>query len=100
MRKYNGQFSKGTTGNPLGRPKRAEEQFLLDLWEEHGQGQFSDAIKKSEQWALKILIDKLYPNKKDVDTRINVENPKLIITFDAAFKTEDEKERLLALVAD
>ena len=88
MRNHNGQFIKGSTGNPLGRPKRADEQFLIDLWEAHGQKQFSSAIEQGERWALKVLMDKLYPNLKDVDTRINAESPKLSISFDSAFASK------------
>jgi hypothetical protein len=65
MRSKNGQFSKGFTGNPNGRPKRAEESFLIDLWESDGQRVFSDEVKSGKQWAIKMLIDKLYPNKKE-----------------------------------
>lgn len=65
MRNQKGQFIKGTTGNPLGRPKRAEEAFLVDLWTEHGQAAFASAIKGGEQWALKVLMDKLFANKRE-----------------------------------
>lgn len=65
MRDEKGQFIKGSTGNPLGRPKRAEEQFLIDLWTEHGQKAFGEAVKNGEQWALKTLVDKLFANKKE-----------------------------------
>ena len=64
MRKENGQFEKGSSGNPNGRPSRADEQFLINLWDEHGKKKFSYAIKKGERWALKSLLDKLYPNRK------------------------------------
>lgn len=88
MRRNNGQFAKGSTGNPLGRPKRADEQFLIDLWEAHGQKQFSDAIEKGERWALKVLMDKLYPNLKDVAARITPDTPPLVISFDSAFASK------------
>lgn len=65
MRNEKGQFLKGMTGNPLGRPKRAEEAFLVDLWTEHGQRTFTEAVKGGEQWALKVLMDKLFANKKE-----------------------------------
>ena len=68
MRNEKGQFIKGTTGNPLGRPKRADEQFLVDLWSEHGQTDFSSAVQNNERWALKALIDKLYPNQKAIES--------------------------------
>ena len=64
MRNGKGQFIKGSTGNPLGRPKRAEEAFLVDLWTEHGQVAFASAVKGGEQWALKVLMDKLFANKR------------------------------------
>ena len=93
MRRNNGQYAKGTTGNPLGRPKRADEQFLIDLWETHGQKQFSNAIEKGEQWALKVLVDKLYPNQKPLN--IQFEMPTQI----PCSMTEEHKERLLSLIA-
>lgn len=65
MRDEKGQFIKGSTGNPLGRPKRAEEQFLVDLWTEHGQKAFATAVRSGEQWALRTLVDKLYANKRE-----------------------------------
>lgn len=65
MRSKNGQFSKGFTGNPKGRPKRADESFLINLWESDGQRVFSDEVKAGKQWAIKMLVDKLYPNKKE-----------------------------------
>lgn len=65
MRNKNGQFIKGSTGNPNGRPKRADEQFLVDLWSKHGQKQFAKSVKAGEQWALKLLADKLYANKRE-----------------------------------
>ncbi len=37
MRNKRGQFAKGYTGNASGRPKKADEQYLVDLWTEHGQ---------------------------------------------------------------
>ena len=69
MRDSSGRFQKGHSGNSNGRPKRAEEQFLIDIWEEHGQKQFLDAVKNGERWALKSLVDKLYPNKKPIEQR-------------------------------
>jgi hypothetical protein len=72
MRNQKGQFIKGATGNPLGRPKRAEEQFLVDLWSEHGQQAFSSAVQAGEQWALKVLVDKLYANKRESQLDVTV----------------------------
>ena len=72
MRNEKGQFIKGATGNPLGRPKRAEEQFLVDLWSEHGQQAFSSAVQAGEQWALKVLVDKLYANKRESQLDVTV----------------------------
>jgi len=60
MRDNKGQFKKGYSGNPAGRPKRADEQFLVDLWVDEGQEKFSNAIQNGERWALKLLVDKLY----------------------------------------
>jgi hypothetical protein len=87
MRNENGQFIKGTTGNPLGRPKKADEQFLVDLWSEHGQTAFSNAVQNGERWALKTLVDKLYPNCKPADTTVGDGGIKTIqiIKFDSAF---------------
>lgn len=72
MRDENGQFIKGYTGNPLGRPKRADEEFLVDLWSEHGQQVFSEAVRGGKRWAIKLLVDKLYANKKAVEAEISV----------------------------
>jgi len=80
MRNKKGQFIKGATGNPLGRPKRAEEQFLVDLWSEHGQRAFSSAVQAGEQWALKVLVDKLYANKRESQLDVTVrQDPKPLL---------------------
>jgi hypothetical protein len=71
-RNKNGQFIKGATGNPDGRPKRADEQYLVDLWSEHGQRAFAVAVKSGEQWALKVLVDKLYANKRESKLDVTV----------------------------
>lgn len=65
MRSKKGQFIKGHSGNLQGRPKRADENILIDLWESEGQKVFSDAVKDGKQWAIKLLVDKLYSNKRD-----------------------------------
>lgn len=72
MRNKKGQFIKGSTGNPKGRPKRADEQFLVDLWSKHGQKQFTKAVKGGEQWALKLLADKLYANKRESSLDVTI----------------------------
>jgi hypothetical protein len=72
MRNGKGQFIKGATGNPNGRPKRADEQYLVDLWSEHGQKAFAVAVKGGEQWALKVLVDKLYANKRESKLDVTV----------------------------
>jgi hypothetical protein len=86
MRRRNGQFATGTTGNPLGRPKRADEQFLVDLWSKHGQQQFSNAIARGERWALKVLVDKLYANKRHEESGAMTEVLAPVICFDKAFE--------------
>ena len=91
MRNSKGQFVKGATGNPMGRPKRADEQFLIDLWEEHGQKAFSNAVEKKEQWALKLLMDKLYSNKRDVEARVNADIFTLGTEFGDVFKESKKK---------
>ncbi len=95
MRNGKGQFIKGTTGNPLGRPKRAEEAFLVDLWTEHGQSVFTSAIKGGEQWALKVLMDKLFANKREsmLDVVVRQEPRPLLY----AMRQTDEVEVLEAV---
>lgn len=90
MRNDKGQFVKGVTGNPLGRPKRAEEAFLVDLWTEYGQAAFTSAIKDGEQWALKVLMDKLFANKREsmLDVVVRQEPRPLLY---ALRKTDDEE---------
>ena len=90
MRNDKGQFIKGVTGNPLGRPKRAEEAFLVDLWTEHGQAAFTSAIKNGEQWALKVLMDKLFANKREsmLDVVVRQEPRPLLYAMQ---ETEDKR---------
>lgn len=93
MRNTNGQFTKGTSGNPLGRPKRADEQFLINLWDEFGKQQFTNAIKNGERWALKALLDKLYPNQKPIDDFAEGLKPVPIISFDSSFMSKEVAAR-------
>jgi len=79
MRDENGQFIKGSSGNPKGRPKRASEQTLIDLWNSAGLNKFTEAIEKGEQWSIKLLIDKIYPNKKAVDMDISHDENGVVI---------------------
>lgn len=74
MRDQNGRFLKGTSGNVKGRPKRADEQVLIDLWESEGQTQLSKAVKNGERWAIKLLVDKIFANKKDISTDIGFQD--------------------------
>jgi hypothetical protein len=67
MRDEKGQFIKGHTGNPLGRPKRADEQMLLDIWDQHGRTQFMACVERGEPWALRTLMDKLFANRKPTE---------------------------------
>jgi hypothetical protein len=97
MRDEKGQFAKGSTGNPLGRPKRADEQYLIDIWTKHGQSAFSTAIQKGERWALKTLVDKLYPNCKPADMG-QVDAGIKSITIVKSFSTPAEEQRLLSLL--
>tara|TARA_B100000508_G_C11455606_1_gene276568 strand:- start:149 stop:433 length:285 start_codon:yes stop_codon:yes gene_type:complete len=91
-RNSNGQFKKGVSGNPNGRPKRADEQFLLDLWEEEGKKQFSEAVRQGDRWALKVLVDKLYPSPKRSNPTIPVEHTPILVKFDSAFKKITDKK--------
>jgi hypothetical protein len=88
MRDENGQFIKGYTGNPLGRPKRADEEFLVDLWTKHGQQVFAEAVRGEKRWAIKLLVDKLYANKKEVTADISIEQRPIPIM--QLFSKEDE----------
>lgn len=67
MRNEKGQFLKGATGNPKGRPKRADEQFLIDLWTDHGKDIFTQAVIDEKDWAIKLLVNKIYGNKLTID---------------------------------
>lgn len=90
MRDEKGQFIKGYTGNPLGRPKRADEEFLVDLWTEHGQQVFAEAVRGGKRWAIKLLVDKLYANKKEVVADISVQQmPTPIMQLPSAVTTNN-----------
>ena len=80
MRRNNGQFAKGESGNPAGRPKRADEQFLVDLWNSTGRIKFAQAVGDGEQWALKKLVDKVYPNMKAEAYLVESSNPEPILS--------------------
>lgn len=66
MRNEKGQFIRGQSGNSSGRPKRADEQFLIDLWTDHGKEIFTQAVIDKKDWAVKLLVNKLYANKLSV----------------------------------
>lgn len=99
MRNQNGQFIKGHTGNPLGRPKRADEQILVDLWDSMGRAQFTAAIERGEPWALKTLMDKLYPNQKATTYEVSSTPQPILVRF-AWGSSEEEQEKYLELSKD
>ena len=88
MRNEKGQFVKGASGNPAGRPKRADEQFLVDIWNEDGQRQFSNAVKRGEQWAVSKLVDKLFASPKMAEIDLKADMPQIV--FDPTFLEADE----------
>ncbi len=100
MRNENGQFIKGHTGNPLGRPKRADEQILVDLWDSTGRAQFADAIERGEPWALKSLMDKLYANRKSISSETEATSKRISFSWDSSFVdiSQSHKEELLELL--
>lgn len=85
MRDEKGQFIKGHTGNPLGRPKRADEQTLLDIWDQHGRTQFMTCVERGEPWALRTLIDKLYPNRKPTGEEAGAHSRPILLNVDPVF---------------
>ena len=97
MRDENGKFAKGSSGNPAGRPKRADEQFLVDIWEKSGQEQFGAAIANGERWALKTLVDKLYPNQKPAApvAETTLPTPLLSNVRDLSLLTNEELEQMI-----
>ena len=86
MRNSKGQFTKGHTGNPNGRPKRADEQELLQIWNQCGREKFTKAIEEGKEWALKLLVDKLYPARKISEASIAMPNKALTVNFDSSFE--------------
>ncbi|MFT7591754.1 MAG: hypothetical protein ACI9UJ_001683 [bacterium] len=100
MRNENGQFIKETTGNPLGRPKKADEQYLVDLWTEHGQQVFSEAVIDKQQWAVKLLMDKLYANKKESGAEIDLTGSTQTIINVVSYASTEESVNQKELLID
>jgi len=89
MRNNKGQFKKGNSGGP-GRPKRADEQILIDLWDNAGKKQFEKAVKAGKEWALKKLLDKLFGDKRQTELT-GENNTSVRLHIDKLFDASIEK---------
>ena len=61
-RNKRGQFTKGTTGNPGGRPRKADElRSLLEGDAEDVARKVIDAARGGDMNACKIVIERILP---------------------------------------
>lgn len=86
------KFQKGKSGNPLGRPKGTRNKaalFAEALFDNEVEVICRKAIeeaKKGNMQAIKIILDRIFPPKKD--SPINISLPSIGTSFDVLETTQ------------
>jgi hypothetical protein len=78
-------FKKGQSGNPKGRPTKAEEQKLNDQLSPHSPKAIKaliDGVEQGERWAIKMFFEYLYgrPTQRIEQTGVNQQPTEIIFT--------------------
>jgi len=93
-------FSKGTSGNPSGRPKGSKNKssFIDSVTRELAKAKLHDAVTSGESWAISAVLDRVSPKLKPSTAEDSLDGEVLMIKIKEATELLERLEVLEGLM--